>query len=79
MVVAKGYFTKWVEVEALANIRDLDIKRFVWKNIITRFGVSQVLVSDNELQFDSKLFQEYYGSLGITNIYSSTTYFQSNG
>ena len=29
------YFTKWVEVESLANIRDVDAKRFVWRNIVT--------------------------------------------
>ena len=34
-LVAINYFTKWAEDEALANIRDVDVKRFVWKNIIT--------------------------------------------
>lgn len=43
------YFTKWVEVKALANIRNVDVKKFVWKNIITRFGVPRALVSDNGL------------------------------
>lgn len=49
MVVAADYFTKWVEAEALANIRDIDVKKFVWKNIITRFKVPRALVSDNGL------------------------------
>ena len=31
VLVAVDYFTKWVEVEALANIRDVDVKKFVWK------------------------------------------------
>ena len=56
MVVVANCITKWVEAEALMNIRDMDIKRFVWKNIVTRFKVPQVLVFDNGLQFDSKLF-----------------------
>ena len=56
MLVTIDYFTKWVEAEALANIRDVDVKKFVWKNIVTRFGVPQVLISDNGLQFDSKAF-----------------------
>jgi len=30
---------KWVEAEALANIRDVDVKKFFWKNIFTRFGI----------------------------------------
>ena len=47
---------KWAEAEALANIRDIDVKKFVWKNIVTRFGVSDSLILDNGLQFDSKTF-----------------------
>ena len=50
---------KLVKVEALANIMDVDVKRFVWKNIVTRFGVPWTLVSNNGLQFDSKAFREY--------------------
>ena len=48
-LVDTDYFTKWVEAEPLANIRDVDAKRFVWKNIVTRFGVAHVLISDNGL------------------------------
>ena len=29
MLVGTDYFTKWVEAEPLANIRDVDAKRFV--------------------------------------------------
>ena len=71
--MAMDYYTKWVEAKALANIRGVDVKKFIWNNIVTRFGVPRALVSDNGLQFDSKVFQEYYASLGITNRYSSFT------
>lgn len=56
VIVATDYFMKWVKAEALANIWDVDVKKFVWKNIITRFGVPRALVSDNGLQFNSKVF-----------------------
>ena len=36
-------------------------------------------ISDNDLQFDSKMFRKYYGELGITNRYSTPTYPQGNG
>ena len=42
LIVGTDYFTKWVEAEPLANIRDVDAKRFVWKSIVTRFGVPHV-------------------------------------
>ena len=47
VLVAVDYFTKWAEVEALASIRDVDVKKFVWKNIVTRFGVPDSLISNN--------------------------------
>ena len=79
LLVGIDYFTKWVEAEPLANIRDVDAKRFVWKNIVTRFGVPHVLISDNGLQFDSKMFSKYSGELEITNRYSTPVYPQGNG
>ena len=79
LLVGTNYFMKWVEAEPLANIRDVDAKRLVWKNIVTRFGVPHVLISDNSLQFDSKMFIKYCGELGITNRYSILAYPQGNG
>ena len=68
------YFTKWAEAEALANIRDVDVKKFVWKNIITRFGVSDLLKSNNRLQFGSKAFCAFCSDLGIKNRYATLAY-----
>ena len=78
LLVSTDYFTKWVEVEPLTNIRDVDAKRFVWKNIVTRFGVPHVLISDNGFQFDSKTFRSYCDKLEITNMYSTPAYPQGN-
>ena len=38
-----------------------------------------MLISDNGLQFDSKMFRRYCGELGITNRYSTPAYPQGNG
>ena len=57
----------------------MDAKRFVWKNIVTRFGVPYTLISDNDLQFDSKAFRRYCCDLGITNRYFTPIYPQGNG
>ena len=38
-----------------------------------------MLISDNGLQFDSKMFRKYYGELRITNRYSTPAYPQGNG
>ena len=79
LLVGTSYFTKWVEAEPLANIRDVDAKRFVWKNIVTRFGIPYTLISDNGLQFNSKAFRRYCYDLGIVNRYSTPAYPQGNG
>ena len=49
LIVGTDYFTKWVKAKPLANIRDVDAKKFIWKNIITHFGTPQTLISDNGL------------------------------
>jgi len=79
LLVGTDYFTKWVKAESLANTRDVDAKKFVWKNIVTRFGVPHSFISDNGLQFDSKSFRKYCCELGITNKYSTPAYPQGNG
>ena len=79
MLVGTNCFTKLVETELLANMKDVDTKKSVWKNIVTRFGVRYTLISDNGLQFDSKSFRRYCCDLGITNRYSTLAYPQENG
>ena len=78
-MVGIDYFTKWVEAEPLANIRDADAKKFIWRNIVTRFGVPRTVILDNGLQFDSKAFRRYCYELGIINRYSTPAYPQGNG
>ena len=38
-----------------------------------------MLISDNNLQFDSKMFRRYCGELEITSRYSTPAYPQGNG
>ena len=79
LLVGTDYFTQWVEIEPLANIRDIDAKMFFWRNIVTRFKVPRTLISDNGLQFNSKAFRRYCYELGIVNRYSTPAYPQGNG
>ena len=79
LITATDYFTKWIEAEPLSSIRDVDTKRFLWKSIITRFGIPWAVISDNGTQFESKLFKGFCSDLGIRNFFSSPGYPQSNG
>ena len=78
LLVDTDYFTKWVEFEPYVNIREVDVKKFLWKNIVTHFEIPHTLISDNGLQFDSKSFRRYCCELGITNRYSTLAYPQGN-
>ena len=69
LIVATDYFTKWVEAEPLTHIMDADSKKFMWKNIITRFGIPRVLMSDNGTQFDSKPFRALLSNTGSEIIF----------
>jgi len=79
LVVSIDYFTKWVEVEPLATVTKKSIHTFVWRNIICRYGILRVLVSDNEKQFDNSAFRDFCSKLGIKNHYSSPAHPQANG
>ena len=59
LVVGIDYFTKWVEAEALATIIEKNIRSFVWRCIICKFGIPRVLVSDNGKQFDNDSFRDF--------------------
>ena len=79
LVVGIDYFTKWVEAEPLATITEKSICTFVCRNIICRYGIPRVLVSDNGKQFDNGAFRDFCLELGIKNHYSSPAHPQANG
>ncbi|CAL9011796.1 unnamed protein product [Prunus brigantina] len=54
MIVATDYFTKWIEAEALSSTKEANVERFIWRNIICRFGLPQSLVTDNGSKFIGK-------------------------
>ena len=79
LLVAIDYFSKWVEVEAYASIKDKDVTKFVWKNIICHFGIPQAIMANNGPQFDRITFRNFCLELKIQNLYSTSRYHKSNG
>ena len=47
LLVATYYFSKWVEVVAYANIKDKDMTKFIWENIVCRFRIPHAIVTNN--------------------------------
>ncbi|XP_031096999.1 uncharacterized protein LOC116001249 [Ipomoea triloba] len=56
IIVAVDYFSKWIEAEPLATITSQQCARFLWRNVISRFGVPVQLVTDNGKQFEGEYF-----------------------
>lgn len=73
------YFTKWVEAEPLTAIRELNIVKFFWRNLVCRFGVPRELTVDNGKQFDSRRLRAYCEELGTKICFASVYHPQSNG
>ncbi|GJW19438.1 reverse transcriptase domain-containing protein [Tanacetum coccineum] len=51
LIVAMDYFTKWIEAKPVATITGNQVKKFVWENIVCRFGLPGEIISDNGKQF----------------------------
>nr|GEW76114.1 reverse transcriptase domain-containing protein [Tanacetum cinerariifolium] len=79
LIVAMHYFTKWIEAKTMATITGSQVKKFMWDNIVCRFGLSGEIVSDNGKQFSDNLFKDWCDKLNITQRFASVKHPQSNG
>lgn len=79
VMVAIDYMTKWAEAKALKNITQDDAIRFVKEQVITRFGIPVVLISDNGTQFVGAKFTKFLSDHGIKHKKASVCHPQSNG
>ncbi|GKD85889.1 reverse transcriptase domain-containing protein, partial [Tanacetum coccineum] len=78
-IVAVDYFTKWIEAKAVATITGNQVKKFVWDNIVCRFGLPGEIVSDNSKQFSDNPFKDWCEKLNIIQRFASVKHPQSNG
>nr|GEU43937.1 reverse transcriptase domain-containing protein [Tanacetum cinerariifolium] len=78
VIIAIDYFTKWIEAKPLARITGKDVKKFTWDNIVCRFGLSRVLVTDNRTQFVYDPFKGWCESLNIKQMNTVVAHLQAN-
>lgn len=76
--VAVDYFTKWVEAKAVRSIKTKYVISFLWKNIITWFGVPMSIVFDNGPQFETTNLKTWLTDEGITHCFASVGRPQAN-
>ncbi|GJV31107.1 reverse transcriptase domain-containing protein [Tanacetum coccineum] len=79
LIVAIDYFTKWIEAKPVATITGNQIKKFVWDNIVCRFGLPGKIISDNGKQFRDNQFKDSGEKLCICQHFASVKHPQANG
>lgn len=79
ILTATDYFTIWAEAIPLRVINSNQVVSFLNSNIISRFGLPEVLVFDNASYFNSADLTEFALDKGIKLRYSSNYYPQGNG
>jgi transposase InsO family protein len=78
LYVAIDKLTKWPEVTLLVKINKQSAVKFI-KSIDYRFGVPNMIITDNGSQFTSSAFQGYCDDIGIKTCYASVAHPESNG
>ncbi|XP_035830036.1 uncharacterized protein LOC110906998 [Helianthus annuus] len=79
IIVAVDYFTKWVEAKALASTTSAVVKRFIWEQIICRFGLPLRIITDNGTNFAADDLERWFKELNIEHTFSSVAHPQGNG
>ncbi|GJS59237.1 reverse transcriptase domain-containing protein, partial [Tanacetum coccineum] len=79
VIVAIDYFTKWVEAKSLVKITDKEVIRFVMDNIICRFGLPRIIVTDNRAQLVNDPFKSWCGRFEIHQMNTAVAHPQANG
>ncbi|GJY54042.1 reverse transcriptase domain-containing protein [Tanacetum coccineum] len=79
LIVAIDYFTKWIKAKHVATITGNQIKKFVWDNIVYRFGLSREIISDNGKQSRDNPFKDWCEKLCIHQCFTSVKHPQANG
>ncbi|GJW07749.1 reverse transcriptase domain-containing protein, partial [Tanacetum coccineum] len=65
LIVAMDYFTKWIEAKAVATISGTQVMKFMWNDIVCRFGLPGEIISDNGKQFSGDPFKDWSLGEGI--------------
>ena len=66
ILVAVDYVSKWVEAIALANNEGKSVIAFLKKNIFSRFGTPNAIISDGGSHFCNKLFKGLLKKYGFS-------------
>ncbi|XP_074318870.1 uncharacterized protein LOC141655703 [Silene latifolia] len=79
MLVMTDYFSKWIEAEAMTEVKEQQVISFIKRNIISRFGIPSEIICDNGSQFISDNTEGFCARWNIRLRKSAPRYPQTNG
>lgn len=79
LIVRVDYFTKWIEYEAIFKITNERVRHFYWKRLVCRFGLPDVIISDNRTQFTIITVVDFCYDLGVKTNFIFVIYPHANG
>ncbi|XP_021722675.1 uncharacterized protein LOC110690154 [Chenopodium quinoa] len=79
LLVGVDYFTKWIEAESVTTISAAEVRKFIWKNIFTRFGLPGAMVFYHGSRFDCKPVKNLLTIYKVKFAYAAVCHPQSNG
>ncbi|GJY58469.1 reverse transcriptase domain-containing protein [Tanacetum coccineum] len=78
VIVAINYFTKWIEAKPLVKIIGKKVILFVMDNIICRFGLPRIIVTDNGTQLVNDPFKSWCERFEIHQMNTVVAHPQAN-
>ena len=70
VLVAVDKFTKWIEAKPIKNLEATTVVSFI-RELIFRYGVPHIIITDNGSSFDSDEFRAFCASQGTRVDYAS--------
>jgi len=79
IITATEYLTRWVEAREIKDCIATTVVRFIFDDIITRFGCPKILMSDQETHFINKTVEALTEEFAVHHKKSTPYHPQANG
>jgi hypothetical protein len=79
ILVLQDYYSKWPEAVAVESTESAEVINWLSSDVLPRFGIMKVLITDNGVQFISKQFEAFCLELGIRHKLTSPFHPMANG
>lgn len=79
IIVVSDYFTKWTEAYPLKNIESQTVAKVLVEQFFCKYGVPEMVHSDQGRQYESRLFKDMCELLGIKKTRTTAFHPKSDG